>query len=131
APLRVLPRTWGRGLQTRASSSRQPLLCHNPGHRFLIGREWVAGPFIKLTKPFHPVKSQGLDEHNQPLKDHHKDIAEDCSNDSEGCKEGKLYRKVCQVERPYPKIGQRVASGPNKDLHQVETALPVSQEPKG
>src|SRR5439155_26691489 len=49
---------------------------YNPAHWFLIGREWVAGPFIKLTKPFNPVNPQRLNENNQALENHNKDITE-------------------------------------------------------
>src|SRR5207237_4588092 len=56
---------WGRGLPRRVLNSQRPLVWYNPTHWFVIGREWVAGPFIKLTKPFNPVKPQRLNENNQ------------------------------------------------------------------
>src|SRR5207247_11444249 len=49
----------------QVKDQRRPLVWHNPAHRFLIRRECVAGPFIKLTKPFYPVKPQRLHKHDQ------------------------------------------------------------------
>src|SRR5437899_595930 len=118
----------GRASPRRVLNSQLPLVWYNPAHWFLIGRECVAGPFIKLTKPFNPVKPQGLNENDQALEDHYKDVTEYCSDDAEGCEEGKFYGKVCQVQCPDSKVGQCVAACADEGFHDVEASLAVSHE---
>src|SRR6267143_412244 len=72
------PRMWGK-----LQDLYRPLVWHNPAHRFLIRRECVAGPFIKLTKPFYPVKPERLHKDDQSLQDHDQRVARDYSSDSE------------------------------------------------
>src|SRR5437870_6553825 len=119
---------WGIGLRRRVLNSQRPLVWYNPAHWFLIGREWVAGPFIKLTKPFNPVKPQSLNEDDQAFENHNKDVTEHCADDAEGCKERKFYCEVCQVQSPDSKIRQRITPRTNESFHNMETSFAVSHE---
>src|SRR5437867_6586694 len=123
--LRKTARLIPRDAHTIASTI---LSWHCPSCWFYVRREAQPGPFIKLAKPFNPVKPQSLHENYQTLNYHDQKIAEKCSTDSERDEECVFEIEICNVQCPDSEVRECIAGRTEKRLKRMYSSFLPAHE---